>query len=414
MEGRTPQPARGGLVAGVLRDGDWNIAQKWLGDNGLRNNPDEKTYDPDALNWVNASDYIDAAQKYVAGYCETARWCSNGKRTGETKHVCVDGVVTWTPGDVTVAEKKGGLVSIVSTKEYSSQMPYVIIGIDKWMQRNRAIVEGMLPAIFEGGDAVKTSPAALGKRGRDQRRRLQREGRRTGLLGEVLHGVQNEKDKQGLTVELGGSAVNNLADNLLLFGLVPGSANLFAATYTVFGDIVKPQYPDLVPTYYPVDEILDTSYVQDLAGKAPAASTAMAAADKPTLHGRRAGAQRGQPQGLAHPLRDRQRHVHAGAPSGSWSSCCATCWSPAARGRDPRPHRQRGHRRGQHEALRGARLRREAVAGAAVAGQLPRGPRPRLRARPGEPGRAEHDRRAARRTAASRSCSARRAGSGGG
>jgi len=255
-----PQKARGGLVAGVLRDGDWNIALKWLGDNKIPNNPDETSYDPDALNWVAASDYIDASQKYVSGYCTELK----NVKTGSKEKRCVDGVVTWTPGDVTVAEKKGGLVSIVSTKEYRSQMPNAIIGIKKWVRANRDIVKGMLRATFEAGDMIKQNDEAL---------------RRASAIAAVVYNekdmaywhkyfrVVTQRDAQGLMVELGGSSVNNLADNMQLFGLAPGSTNAFAATYTVFSEVVKSQYPKLMPSYYPVSDILDTSFVKELAAE---------------------------------------------------------------------------------------------------------------------------------------------------
>lgn len=262
-----PQLSKGGVVAGYLRDGDWNIAQKWLGDNGLKNNPDEKTWDPDALNWVAANDYIDAAEKYVAGYTETRPVVRNGRRTGEMKKITIQGVVTWTPGDVTVAEKRGGLVSIVSTKEYSTQMPNVIIGIDKWMRNNRATVQNYLRAITEGGDAVKASPGAL-RKGAEVSADVYNEENADAAYWEKYYKGTRERDKQGLMVELGGSQVNNLADNQVLFGMVPGAANLFAATYKVFGDLVVRQYPDLVPSYPPVEQILDTSYLKGVVAAA--------------------------------------------------------------------------------------------------------------------------------------------------
>ncbi len=252
-----PQAARGGLVAGYLRDGDWNIALKWLGDNQIPNNPNDQVYDPDALNWVAANDYLDAGQKYVTGFCVDLKNVKSGKKEKR----CVDGVVTWTPGDVTVAQEKGGLVSIVSTKEYRSQMPNVIIGHKKWMQANRDRVQGMLKAIFDAGDEIKASDEALKKASAVSAVVY---GEKDAAYWHKYFSVVVEKDKQGLEVELGGSSVNNLADNQQLFGLVPGSSNLFAATYTVFAAIVKSQYPDVMPNWYPVEQILDTSYVQGL------------------------------------------------------------------------------------------------------------------------------------------------------
>ena len=272
-----PQTAKGGLCAAYLRDGDWNIVVKWCGDNGIKVNPDEKTYDPEAMNFYSADSYIDAAQKYISDYSEDRPVVLNGKATGETKKVAINSVATWTPGDVMIAEKKGGLVSIVSTKEYRSQMPCVIIGIKKHMEDNRKTVENMIDAIAKGGDQVKSYSVALKKAGEISAKVYNEE---TGEYWVKYYNGVTEADKQGKVVELGGSRVHNLGDNLELFGMGQGSTNVFKIVYTVFGDIAKKLYPKLMPSYPSADEVIDLSYIKNVASR----TTNMASADKVTFN----------------------------------------------------------------------------------------------------------------------------------
>lgn len=250
---RDPKNAKGLLIAGVLRDGDWNIALKWAGDNSIKSNPDEKTWDPDAINWISSADYNAAAADYVAKKCDDRKVVKNGKVTSEIKHVCINAIVTWTPGDVTAVQQRGGLVKVVSSKEYRSQMPAVIIGPKAFFDANRQEVTAMVAAIFEGGDQIKAFDSSLKKAAEiSAKLYADQDG---AYWYKYFKGVV-ETDKEGNKVELGGSAVNNLADNLILFGLLPGSNDNFRSTYTTFSNIVLQQYPALFKST-PIPDVKD-------------------------------------------------------------------------------------------------------------------------------------------------------------
>lgn len=104
-----PQNARGMTCATVIRDGDWNIVVKWAADNGIPVNTDETTYNPEAINFIAASENTDASIKYNTGYTETrdvVKVTSDGKtiKTGKRKKIGVDMVAVWTPADVLIAK----------------------------------------------------------------------------------------------------------------------------------------------------------------------------------------------------------------------------------------------------------------------------------------------------------------------
>jgi OmpA-OmpF porin, OOP family len=253
-----PHNAIGKCVAGVLRDGDINILLKWAGDNGLKVNPDETTYDGNAINIIAANDFLDAPNKYITGYTEKRKLIVNGKTTGTDTTVGVDAVATWTPGDVNVATKKGGLVTIASTRQYASQMSNQTIAIKKWAYDHRTDIENMIIALAQAGDQVRSFNEAKQFAAEVSTKLYQEQNAAYWL--KYYNGVE-EKDIQGLKVNLGGSAVFNLNDMANTYGLGDDKVDRYKAVYNTFGNLMVKMYPSIMPSFLPYEKAVDKSFL---------------------------------------------------------------------------------------------------------------------------------------------------------
>src|SRR5688572_11613879 len=253
-----PHNAIGKCVAGVLRDGDINILLKWAGDNGLKVNPDETTYDGNAINIIAANDFLDAPNKYITGYTEKRKLVVNGKTTGRDTSVGVDAVATWTPGDVNIATKKGGLVTIASTRQYASQMSNQTIAIKRWANDHRTDVENMIIALAQAGDQVRSYNEA-----KEHAAKISADvyNEQTAAYWLKYYNGVEEKDIQGLKVQLGGSTVFNLRDMANTYGLGDDKVDRYKAVYNTFGNLMVKMYPTLMPSFLSYEKAVDKSFL---------------------------------------------------------------------------------------------------------------------------------------------------------
>ena len=261
-----PKSAIGKTVACVLRYGDMNILLKWAGDNGLKVNPDEKTFDPNAINLIAANDFLDAPNKYITGYKETRNLVVNGKKLSKDTTVGVDAVATWTPGDVNVATQKGGLVNIASTKQYASQMPNITITIKKFAYDHRTDFENLIIALAQAGDQVRSFNEAKLFAATVSAKVYNEQNAAYWL--KYYNGVK-EKDLQGTEVELGGSMAFNLQDAANTFGLGKDGIDRYKIVYTTFGDILSKMYPEYMATYPAYQKVVDKSFLQSVVANHP-------------------------------------------------------------------------------------------------------------------------------------------------
>ncbi len=265
---QNPQNAIGKTFSAVELDGDANIVLNWAANNDIPVNVNAKFYDPKALNIIPAPDFLDAANKYISGYVETRPIVIDGKTSGRDTTIGVDATTTWTPGDVNVAVQKGGLVRIVSTKEYSSQMPNATVVLKKWAYDHRTDVENIIMALGQAGDQVRSFNAAKEFAAKVSAEVYGDKDKTTEYWLKYYNGTE-EKDVQGVRVQLGGSMSFNLADAANTVGLGSDRKDRYKVTYESFGNMLYKLYPNKMMGYMPYNKIMDKSFLNSVISNHP-------------------------------------------------------------------------------------------------------------------------------------------------
>lgn len=247
---KDPQKLRGSYFAVVPGDGDYNLLMQGAAISNLPVNPNYKVFDSMAINIYAVADYLKAAEAYINNHCEELP----DVRTGEVAQHCVDGVATWTPGDVNIAEQRGGLVPWISTRDFPRQMPATLILYGPWAEANMDLVTGMLVAAFQGNEAVIHRPDAL-RTAAGLSAIVYNE--KDGSYWERFYTRHTETDKTGRQVELGGSSVASwtVANGVMTDGV-------FEAVYQNFGAIFHEMDPNTLPAVLPYSQAVDQRYME--------------------------------------------------------------------------------------------------------------------------------------------------------
>lgn len=233
-------------IPGVPRDGDIHLCLDWAQMNGLKVNTDVTTFDPDALNFFHVNMYSDADQLYISGACAQRDIVRDGKRTGEKIKVCPVGSATWFPGDDNVVNSKGGVVSLLSTKENAAQMFATIIVIKEWAEENPATVTNYLKAALDGSALVSNDRAKLRQAANWSARVW---GEKDGAWWEkAYYGYEVvAPGTGGRKITLGGSDAVGLATNLEYFLPQGGNPSIFNRIFDQYCKRDKRLYPTEMP-----------------------------------------------------------------------------------------------------------------------------------------------------------------------
>jgi len=297
-----PSSMKGGVVIGVLYDGDMNLPLKYCPDNDVQMNPNIKTYDPDRMNIIPAQDddFLKAVDQYNVGVTEEREISHNGILTGKKIKITTDkskssttsftiastiggtlyveaGVVTYTPGDVRITKGKGGLFPIVTTYDYYWQMPDFLVTTKEWADANHNEVKSIIKGFLLGGSQVKVHDKALFRACEiacDLYKGTGEEGTPkfwyTNFKKHEVSSPDGSVDKEGkptgktIQVNVGGSMNFSIEDNIVAFGLEKGDGGPAQSTYTVFADKMVELWPDKMKDYPAFQDVFDPSFLNEI------------------------------------------------------------------------------------------------------------------------------------------------------
>jgi OmpA-OmpF porin, OOP family len=264
---KDPQNAKGSLVVTAVPYCDFNVVVNWAADNKIPVNPDEKVYNPDAINFVNATDHIEASQKFISN----AKVSLKNVKTGKTEDREIDAVATWTPGDVTAAQgrssvnykgKSEKLQKIISTEQYSAMMPNIIFTTEDFIKKHPDYIETLLRCFARAGAKIKKDPNYFKTRVAALNAQVfNMEGKGPSFWAKYFDIVEENG------VRLGGSRVNDIADNRHLFGVGSNKAlaeSVFGISYNEHAKRLQQLLPERMPTFTPVDQVVDFSFVKKM------------------------------------------------------------------------------------------------------------------------------------------------------
>jgi len=262
-----PQSMKGALISTVIGDGDWVVGVNYAFANGLKVNPDPATYDAEAVNFLPAEndDYIESSKALIKsqtqGYTVPLKEVKNGKLTGKTINKKIDGCATWTPGDKMIFDALGGFTDVVSTKEFNNQMAVAVIVLKQWAETNKDLVSNIFKATFQATNQMKQYDTWRKKAGDATAENFKQENGQ--YWYDMFKGQKGEKN--GISYNMGGSRVFNLADCNQYYGITDGT-NRYKAVYDQVSRYLKELNPggfnQNVKRIVPYEEAVNTSFLK--------------------------------------------------------------------------------------------------------------------------------------------------------